>query len=156
MFVRTTQYTFFCHYLKCWLICTRVAVFGKFLLWSRCLYQYVCTYHIVYNFLPLSKMLDRLYYGSRIREIFAVVFAILWIFSLYQLFSILTFGLECLCVPFLSGFPNSEENGYENSLAISNSYWSKLTVHTEAALKISLYVCIWCKNNTLKISHSNS
>ena len=67
-------------------------------------------------------MLDRLYYGSRIREIFAVVFAILWIFSLYQLFSILTFGLECLCVAFLSGFPNSEENGYENSLAISNSY----------------------------------
>ena len=112
----------FCHYLKCWLICTTVAVFGKFLLWSRCLYQHVCTYHIVYNILPLSKMLAHLYYGNRIREIFAVIFAILWIFSLYQLFSILAFGLECLCVPFLSGFPNSEKNGYENSLAISNSY----------------------------------
>ena len=154
MFVRTTQYTFFCHYLKCWLICTRAAVFGKFLLWSRCLYQYVCTYHTVNNFLPLSKMLDRMYYGSRIREIFICyfmnIFSIPIIFHTYLWFRMFVRSI-------FKRFPEFRRKWLWKFLShIKLIYWSKLTVHTEAALKISLYVCIWCKNNTQKISHSNS
>ena len=45
--------------------------------------KYARTYHIIYKFLPLSKMLAHLCYGSRIRESFGPVFAVLWIFSLY-------------------------------------------------------------------------
>ena len=52
-------------------------------------------------------MLAHLCYGSRIWETFGTVFAILWIFSLYQFFSRLIFDLECLCVPFLNDFLNS-------------------------------------------------
>ena len=65
-YVHTTKYTSFYHYLKCWLICTTVALFENFLVQ----YLLFCEY---FKYLLFCEYFWNAHVGSNILMVFRIL-----------------------------------------------------------------------------------